>query len=53
MIVTQTYSYIMRAGFGYECVVTGYAIVFLDIKQEEPGTVYYYHADPQAEVNNK
>ncbi|KAL9595274.1 MAG: hypothetical protein Q9219_006550 [cf. Caloplaca sp. 3 TL-2023] len=53
MIVTQTYSYMVRAGLGYGCIMTGHAMVFLHVKKDEPGTVYYYHAEPQAEVDDE
>ena len=53
MIVTQTYHYMVRAGLGYGCIVTGQALVFLHVKEAEPGAVYYYHAEPGAEVEDE
>lgn len=50
MILTQTYHYMVRAGLGYGCIITGRAWVFLHIKEMEPDTLYFYHADPKAEV---
>ncbi|KAI4168060.1 MAG: hypothetical protein LQ343_006693 [Gyalolechia ehrenbergii] len=53
MIITQTYSYMAKAGIGHGCIITGQAMVFLLLKEEEPYTVYFYHADPKAEVDDE
>ncbi|KAL8937100.1 MAG: hypothetical protein Q9216_004596 [Gyalolechia sp. 2 TL-2023] len=53
MIITQTYSYMVKAGISHGAILTGQAMVFVLVKQEEPFTVYFYHADPKAEVQDE
>ncbi|KAL8723970.1 MAG: hypothetical protein Q9166_008200 [cf. Caloplaca sp. 2 TL-2023] len=48
---TQTYSYMLEGGLEYSCIITGEAIVFLQIEHSEPGTLYYHLAIPSQEVN--
>ncbi|KAL8827980.1 MAG: hypothetical protein Q9170_006793 [Blastenia crenularia] len=50
MIITQTYSYMVRAGISHGAIITGKAMIFLLVEEQEPHTVYFYHADPKAEV---
>ncbi|KAL8904759.1 MAG: hypothetical protein Q9207_003053 [Kuettlingeria erythrocarpa] len=53
MIITQTYHYMVRTGVRYGCIITGQATVLLFIDKNEPETVYFYHADPKAEVQDE
>ncbi|KAI4122906.1 MAG: hypothetical protein LQ338_005558 [Usnochroma carphineum] len=53
MIITQTYSYMVRGGVRYGCIITGQATVFLLIPEDDPLTVYFYHADPFEEVQDE
>ncbi|KAI4103604.1 MAG: hypothetical protein LQ345_007321 [Seirophora villosa] len=53
MIITQIYSYMVRAGIGYGAIITGQAMVFVQVRRAEPLTVYFYHADPRAEVEDE
>ncbi|KAI4118321.1 MAG: hypothetical protein LQ345_001605 [Seirophora villosa] len=50
MIVTQTFSYMVESGISHGCIITGEIMIFLRILKEDPRTVYFYHADPLAEV---
>ncbi|KAL9013709.1 MAG: hypothetical protein Q9173_001610 [Seirophora scorigena] len=50
MIVTQTFSYMAESGISHGCIITGEIMIFLRILKEDPRTVYFYHADPVAEV---
>ncbi|KAI4127954.1 MAG: hypothetical protein LQ341_006738 [Variospora aurantia] len=50
MIVTQTFSYMAESGISHGCIITGEIMIFLRILNEDPRTVYFYHADPIAEV---
>ncbi|KAL8918735.1 MAG: hypothetical protein Q9208_007175 [Pyrenodesmia sp. 3 TL-2023] len=53
MIITQTYHYMVRSGVRYGCIITGQAMVPLFIDEDKPGTVFFYHADPKAEVQDE
>ncbi|KAI4176838.1 MAG: hypothetical protein LQ346_007765 [Caloplaca aetnensis] len=53
MIVTQTYSYMVQSGISHGCIITGEAMIFLYVRESEPDTVYFYHADPRAEVEEE
>ncbi|KAI4284178.1 MAG: hypothetical protein L6R35_004969 [Caloplaca aegaea] len=53
MIVTQTFSYMARSGISHGCIITGEIMIFLRILKEDPETVYFYHADPIAEVKDQ
>ena len=48
--MTQTYGYMIESGLEYSCIITGEAIVFLWIREEEPNTLYYHLAEPKEEV---
>ena len=50
MIVTQTFSYMAHSGISHGCIITGEIMIFLRILEKDPRTVYFYHADPIAEV---
>ncbi|KAI4172146.1 MAG: hypothetical protein LQ348_006816 [Seirophora lacunosa] len=50
MIVTQTFSYMAESGISHGCIITGEIMIFLRILKEDLRTVYFYHADPVAEV---
>ncbi|KAI4118400.1 MAG: hypothetical protein LQ345_001544 [Seirophora villosa] len=50
MIVTQIFSYMADKGISHGCIITGEIMIFLRILKEDPRTVYFYHADPVAEV---
>lgn len=47
---TQTYSYMLPAGLAYGCIVTGEAIVFLHIDEDDPQTLLYHLALPLEDV---
>lgn len=48
--ITQTYHYMIEGGLEYGLLTTGEAIVFLKIDWQEPGTLLYHLAEPDAEV---
>jgi len=48
--LTQTYSYIIENGLEYSKLVIGEADVFLQVKEDEPHTLYYYLAEPNIEA---
>ena len=48
--ITQTYSYMLESGIEYSCVITGEAMVFLWIKEDDSKTLYYHLAEPTEEV---
>ena len=48
--ITQTYSYMLESGVVYSCIITGEAMVFLWIKEDESNTLYYHLAEPNEEV---
>lgn len=49
-VVTQTFSQMIESGVEYSCVNTGEALVFLQVRQDDPTTVYYHLAEPNQEV---
>ena len=53
--LTQTYAYMLENGLEYSKVVTGEADVFLQLKEDEPHTLYYHLAEPiiEAEAHNE
>ncbi|KAL9633757.1 MAG: hypothetical protein Q9204_003263 [Flavoplaca sp. TL-2023a] len=51
MIITQTYSYLVRSGISHGAIITGKAMIFLLVKEQEPHMVYFYYGDPKAEVD--
>lgn len=50
-VATQTYSYMLQSGCEYSCIITGEAIVFLWIKEDDSNTLYYHLAEPNEEVH--
>ena len=48
--LTQTYSYMIENGLEYSKLVTGVADVFLQVKEDEPYTLYYHLAEPNIEA---
>jgi hypothetical protein len=48
--LTQTYSYMIENGLEYSKLVTGEADVFLQVKEDEPHTLYYHLAEPNIEA---
>ena len=44
-VVTQTFSYMIDEGLEYGMFTTGEACVFMRVKFEEPGVVYYHLAE--------
>jgi hypothetical protein len=48
--LTQTYTYMIENGLEYSKLVTGEAYVFLQVKKEEPQTLYYHLAEPNIEA---
>lgn len=50
MVVTQTYSYMANSGISHGYIVTGEIMILLFIQEHEPENVYFYYADPRAEV---
>ena len=50
--ITQTYSYMLECGTGFGCVVTGEAMVFLQIPHNDANTVFYDLAIPNQDVSS-
>jgi hypothetical protein len=48
--LTQTYGYMLENGLEYSKLVTGEADVFLQLKEDEPHTLYYHLAEPNIEA---
>ncbi|KAL5312936.1 hypothetical protein ACEPPN_019362 [Leptodophora sp. 'Broadleaf-Isolate-01'] len=48
--LTQTYAYMIENGLEYSKLVTGDADVFLQLKEDEPHTLYYHLAEPNIEA---
>ncbi|ESZ92180.1 kinase domain-containing protein [Sclerotinia borealis F-4128] len=48
--ITQTFSYMIQAGMQYAYITTGIAFVFLHIRLDDPGTIYYYLVEPGNDV---
>ncbi|KAI4172543.1 MAG: hypothetical protein LQ348_006753 [Seirophora lacunosa] len=48
---TQTYSYMLPAGLGYGCIVTGEAFLFLHIAEDDPLTLLYHLSIPAEDVS--
>ena len=51
-VITQAFSYMVESGlqFGYVC--TGEAFVFLNVRPEDPTTVYYHLSIPNIDVGS-
>ncbi|PGH36096.1 hypothetical protein GX50_01108 [[Emmonsia] crescens] len=52
-VITQAFSYMIKAGVEYGYVSTGETFIFLHFKADEPGTVYYYLSVPKEDVGKK
>ncbi|KGY15887.1 hypothetical protein PABG_11133 [Paracoccidioides brasiliensis Pb03] len=52
-VITQAFSYMIKAGVEYGYVSTGEAFIFLHFKADEPGTVYYYLSVPEQDVGKE
>lgn len=50
VVVTQTFSQMIEREVEYSCVNTGEALVFLQVRQDDPTTVYYHLAEPNQEI---
>ena len=50
-VATHVYHYMTESGCPYGCIVTGEAMVFLWIKEDEATTLYYHLAEPSLEVS--
>ncbi|KAH8799457.1 hypothetical protein F5884DRAFT_128577 [Xylogone sp. PMI_703] len=48
--VTQTYGYMIENGLEFGKLATGEADVFLQVKEDEPHTLYYHLAEPNLEA---
>jgi hypothetical protein len=48
--LTQTYTYMIENGLEYSKLVTGEADIFLQLKEDEPHTLYYHLAEPNIEA---
>jgi hypothetical protein len=44
--LTQTYGYMVETRLEYSSLITGEALVFLCIKEDEPNTLHYNLAEP-------
>lgn len=49
-IITQTFSYMIKAGLEYGYVCTGEAFIFLRVPDNDPSTVYYFLSVPEEGV---
>ncbi|KAM5438507.1 hypothetical protein MferCBS31731_005084 [Microsporum ferrugineum] len=49
-VITQAFSYMIKAGVEYGYVSTGEALIFFHFDAEDPGTVYYYLSAPKQDV---
>lgn len=50
-VITQLYSYMLKAGIEYGYLSTGEIYLFLQIRHTEPQSVYYHFAEPNVNVN--
>jgi hypothetical protein len=48
--LTQTYGYMIENSLEYSKLATGEADVFLQVKEDEPNTLYYHLAEPNIEA---
>ena len=51
--VTQTFSYMIENGLEYGYLGTGEAFVFLHVREDDPGTVYYHLCIPNDDVGEE
>ncbi|GBF62044.1 hypothetical protein TMEN_4568 [Trichophyton mentagrophytes] len=52
-VITQAFSYMIKAGVEYGYISTGEAFIFLHFKADEPGTLYYRLSVPETDVNQE
>ena len=50
-VITQLYSYMLKAGIEFGYISTGEIYLFLQIRRTEPESVYYHLAEPNVNVN--
>ena len=50
--LSQEYAYMLEGGLEFSCVKTGEATIFLQIREEDFTTLYYYLALPSQEANS-
>ena len=50
-VITQLYSYMLKAGIEYGYLSTGEIYLFLQIRHAEPQSLYYHFAEPNVDVN--
>ncbi|KAL9062711.1 MAG: hypothetical protein Q9161_009755 [Pseudevernia consocians] len=50
-VITQLYSYMLKAGIEYGYLSTGEIYLFLQIRRAEPQSLYYHFAEPNVDVN--
>lgn len=50
-VITQLYSYMLKAGIEYGYLSTGEIYLFLQIRPAEPQSLYYHFAEPNVNVN--
>ncbi|KAI4176258.1 MAG: hypothetical protein LQ348_006015 [Seirophora lacunosa] len=48
----QTYDYMIKAGCPYGCIVTGEAVVFLMLDEENPTDLHYFLAEPRLDAKS-
>ncbi|TVY90595.1 hypothetical protein LAWI1_G003827 [Lachnellula willkommii] len=48
--LTQTYAYMIENGLEFSKLATGEADIFLQLKEDEPHTLYYHLAEPNIEA---
>jgi hypothetical protein len=48
--LTQTYTYMIESGLKYSKLAIGEADIFLQVKEDEPHTLYYHLAEPNIEA---
>ncbi|CDM36994.1 hypothetical protein DTO006G1_1951 [Penicillium roqueforti] len=51
-VITQAFSYMIKAGLEYGYVCTGEAFIFLRVPHDDPSTVYYYLSLPKEDVGD-
>ena len=50
-VITQLYSYMLKAGIEFGYISTGEIYLFLQIRHKEPESVYYHLAEPNVDVD--
>jgi len=52
-VATQTFHYMIENGLEYSYLTTGEAFVFLQVKEEDPTTLYYHLTVPGHEIDDE